>query len=295
MIEAPRLHIAIQKSGRLAEQSRELLKECGIRFSEGVRGRMTARAENFPLDLMFVRDDDIPTFVADGVCQLGIVGLNVLEEQDAAIADRLQLVTKLGFGYCDLRIAGLASEGPLNLSDVDGQRIATSYPRLLSRFLADRGLHAEIVEMQGAVEIAPRLGIARFVCDLVSSGETLHANGLKAFCDVLASEAVLVRTGGAMSPELDRLAHALAQRIDGVRTTAGSKYIVLNAPESAVAAISNILPGVEAPTVVPLIGRPGYVAVQAVCQESVFWETLEALKAAGGSGILVMPIEKMML
>ncbi|MEO5809823.1 MAG: ATP phosphoribosyltransferase [Sphingomicrobium sp.] len=291
-----RLHIAIQKSGRLSDQSRQLLKDAGLRLSEGGKNHLTARAENFPLDLMFVRDDDIPTFVGDGVCELGLVGQNVLEEYTLALSEpRIEEVARLGFGRCSLKIAAPEALTGFDVAMLDGQRIATSYPRLLARFLTERGITAQIVTMRGAVELAPRLGIARFICDLVSTGATLEANGLLPVADVFDSEAVLIRTLKPIDPAQAAKAQALLTRIEGVIATAESKYIVLNAPESAIPAISDILPGAEAPTIVPLVGRPGHVAVQAVCQESVFWETLERLKAAGASAILVMPIEKMML
>ena len=291
-----RLHMAVQKSGRLADRSRRLLADAGLQLSESGKNHLAARAENFPLDLMFVRDDDIPTFVADGVCELGIVGQNVLEEYALGCPrPRFEEVARLGFGRCSLKIAAPEALKSFQLNMLDGQRIATSYPRLLARFLERHGLDAEIITMRGAVELAPRLGIARFVCDLVSTGATLEANGLAPVIDVFDSEAVLVRTLQPINTAQRDKTDALQTRIDGVIATAESKYIVLNAPEAALAAISEILPGVDAPTVVPLIGRPGHVAVQAVCQESVFWETLERLKGAGATGILVMPIDKMML
>ncbi|MDQ3143477.1 MAG: ATP phosphoribosyltransferase, partial [Pseudomonadota bacterium] len=190
-----RLHIALQKSGRLADQSRQLLKAAGLKLSEAGKNHLTARAENFPLDLMFVRDDDIPTFVADGVCELGIVGQNVLEEYALGQQGRrFEEVARLGFGRCSLKIAAPDSLNFFNVAMLAGQRIATSYPHLLERFLAERGISAEIVTMRGAVELAPRLGIARFICDLVSTGATLEANGLAPVADVFDSEAVLVRT-----------------------------------------------------------------------------------------------------
>lgn len=291
-----RLHIAVQRSGRLSDQSRQLLRDAGLRLSEGGRNSLSARADNFPLDLMFVRDDDIPIFVADGVCELGIVGQNVLEEYALGLPEpRIEEVARLGFGRCSLKIAAPESLNFFQPTMLSGQRIATSYPRLLKRYLGDLGIEAEIVTMRGAVELAPRLGIARFICDLVSTGATLEANGLAPVADVFDSEAVLVRSLRPIDGAHREKVEALLTRIDGVIATAESKYIVLNAPESALPAISRILPGAEAPTVVPLIGRPGHVAVQAVCQESVFWETLERLKDAGASAILVMPIEKMML
>jgi ATP phosphoribosyltransferase len=294
--DAERLHLAVQKSGRLSEQSRQLLKDAGLKLLQGGRNELAARAENFPLDLMLVRDDDIPTFVADGVCELGIVGQNVLEEYALGLPEpRIEQVAKLGFGRCSLKIAAPDGLRGFELPMLGGQRIATSYPRLLRQFLQTNAIEAEVVAMRGAVELAPRLGIAGFVCDLVSTGATLDANGLAPVADVFTSEAVLVRTMRPIdAAHADKVA-ALLTRIEGVIATAESKYIVLNAPEGALPAITRILPGAEAPTVVPLIGRPGHVAVQAVCQESVFWETLERLKGAGASAILVMPIEKMML
>ncbi|WP_265528216.1 ATP phosphoribosyltransferase [Sphingomicrobium marinum] len=289
-----RLHLAIQKKGRLADQSRDLLKQAGIKVQDTKTG-LTARATNFPLDLMLVRDDDIPTFVGDGVCELGIVGLNVLEEyrlgQDE---DDVEIIARLGFGRCKLMIACPESEA-FDMSALEGKRIATSYPRMTRRFLAESGISAETVTMQGAVELAPRLGIADYVCDLVSSGQTLEANGLKPVETVLESESVLVRTLKPIDGAMAELVDALKARTDGVIATSESKYIVLNAPENALEDITRILPGAEAPTVMPLLGRQGQVAVQAVCQESVFWETLEQLKGAGARDILVMPIEKMML
>jgi ATP phosphoribosyltransferase len=291
-----RLHLALQKSGRLSEQSLDLLKHSGISMSQGGRNRLAARADNFPLDVMFVRDDDIPTFVSDGVCELGIVGLNVLHEFALAHSEpRVAEVARLGFGRCRLEIAAPEERKPFDIKDLEGERIATSYPRALGAWLEERGLSAEIVTMCGAVELAPRLGIARYICDLVSTGATLEANGLAALATVLASEAVLIRTLKPVDGPHSEKMGSLLTRMDGVIATAESKYIVLNAPEQALSDIARILPGAEAPTVVPLAGRPGHVAVQAVCQESVFWETLEKLKEAGASAILVMPIEKMML
>jgi len=289
------LHIALQKSGRLSDSSRELLRDAGFRIESG-KNSLTARVENFPAELMFVRDDDIPTFVSDGVCEFGIVGQNVLEEFASDLPEpAYEVVAELGFGRCSLKIAApesTAYDGPEALA---GQRIATSYPRLVSRFLRERGIEATIVTMNGAVELAPRLRIASFICDLVSTGATLEANGLKAFETVLESQAVLVRTRKPMDPVRAEIASGLISRIDGVLATKESKYIMLNAAEETLERITAILPGAEAPTIVPLHGRPGHFAVHAVCQESVFWETLQKLKGAGASAILVVPIEKMMM
>lgn len=293
--DSGRLHIAVQKSGRLSQLSRELLRDAGLRIQNG-KNDLVARVENFPIDLMFVRDDDIPTFVSDGVCEFGIVGRNVVEEFTLGETEaRCEVVAPLNFGRCTLTLAAPARavyEGPASL---EGQRIATSYPRLLGRYLAERGVGAEIVKMSGAVELAPRLGIAPFICDLVSSGATLEANGLEPVDIVLESEALLVRARKPLPEAKAELADNLMRRIGGVLATQESKYIMLNAPEAALTQISRILPGAEAPTVIPLAGRPGHFAVHAVCKESVFWETLQALKAVGASAILVMPIEKMMM
>jgi len=293
--ESGRLHIAIQKSGRLADYSRALLRDAGLRIQNG-KNDLTARVENFAADLMFVRDDDIPTFVSDGVCELGVVGENVLREFELGQSGpRLEVLARLGFGRCSLKFAapeGAHYRGPQSL---EGARIATSYPRLVEDFLERQGIAASVVRMSGAVELAPRLGIASFICDLVSTGATLEANGLCAVETLLDSEAVLVRRPAGTSGEKQALVEALLSRIEGVLATRDSKYIMLNATEESLAEITAILPGAEAPTVLPLHGRPGHFAVHAVCQESVFWETLQRLKAAGASAILVVPIEKMMM
>jgi ATP phosphoribosyltransferase len=288
-----RLTIALQKSGRLAEKSLELLESAGFRVVKGAN-ELLYRIENAPIDVLRVRDDDIPTFVADGVADFGIVGVNVLEEQGALKSARPAEVLRLGYGRCALKIAAPASfvyEGPHSLH---GLRIATSYPRVLARFLKERDVAAEIVVMRGAVEVAPRLKLAQAICDLVSTGATLEANGLVALETVLESEAVLVRAPRPDAPDCEALATSLVQRMRGVAASRGSKYVMMNAPRSALGAISAILPGADAPTVTPLAGRDDVVAVHAVCQESVFWETLERLKATGASAILVLPIEKMM-
>ena len=295
LADRTRLHIALQKSGRLSDYSRELLKDSGFRIQSG-KNSLTARVENFPAELMFVRDDDIPTFVADGVCEFGIVGQNVIEEFAAGRADAgFDVLAELGFGRCSLRIAVPESatyEGPQSLQ---GTRIATSYPRLLRKFLDERGIEAEVVEMNGAVELAPRLQIANYICDLVSTGATLEANALRPVDTILESQAVLIRTRKPLDEGRAGLCEQLLTRIDGVLATKESKYIMLNASSEALPRITALLPGAEAPTILPLHGRPGHFAVHAVCQESVFWETLQKLKNAGASAILVVPIEKMML
>jgi len=295
LVDAERLHIAVQKSGRLSELSRGLLTDAGLRIANG-KNALAARIENFPADLMFVRDDDIPTFVADGACEFGIVGQNVLNEFALDEGEeRCEVVAELGFGHCTLKLAAPEGADWRGADSLAGQRIATSYPNIVEAWLAERGIDAEAVKMNGAVELAPRLGIAPFICDLVSTGATLEANGLKAVETVLQSEAVLIRTRKPVTGPKQEGAERLWKRLQGVIGTRDAKYIMLNAPSTALPAITRLLPGAEAPTILPLHGRPGHFAVHAVCQESVFWETLHDLKAAGASAILVLPIEKMML
>lgn len=290
-----RLRIALQKKGRLAEDSFALLKKCGLRFS--IRGGgLLARVKNMPIDLLLVRDDDIPSFVANDAADIGIVGENVLVEEQLSAKTPLNAKTamKLGFSRCKLCLA--ASElGPVQKSsDLNGTTIATTYPGVTGRFLKENGLDAKLVEMKGAVELAPSIGIAESICDLVSSGATLEANGLAAFETILESEAVLIRSDRTLSPERADILEKLMNRIDGVLKSAETKYIMLNAPKDAVEAITNLLPGSDAPTIMPLAGQDDLVAIQAVCTENVFWETLEDLKALGARAILVLPIEKMM-
>lgn len=287
-----RLRIAVQKSGRLADRSLDLIKDAGLRVMKGAND-LLYRVENHPIDLLRVRDDDIPTFVADGVCDLGIVGLNVLEEQKNG-GPNAGIVMPLGFGRCELKLAAPPSLDYAGPASLQGLRVATSYPNILRRFLAERGVTADIITMRGAVEVAPRLKLAHAICDLVSTGATLEANGLVARDSVLKSEAVLIRSPQAPEPELQGLLDSIVERVSGVVASQGAKYVMLNAPRSALEAITAILPGAGAPTVTPLAGREDAVAVHAVCQESVFWETLETLKGAGASAILVLPIEKMM-
>jgi ATP phosphoribosyltransferase len=292
-MDTQRLHIAIQKSGRLAERSLELIRAAGFRLNRSA-GELAYSVENAPIDLWCVRDDDIPTFVADGVADLGIVGRNVLAERESAGCDGLTEVMPLGFGRCRLCIAAPETfryEGPASLR---GARIATTYPNLLKRFFEAEGIDGVIVTMRGAVEVAPRLKLADEICDLVSTGATLEANGLVVLDTILQSEAVLVRNARALAPNLAHVADSMIARFRGVVASQDAKYVMMNAPSAALPRIAEILPGAGAPTVMPLAGREGWVAVHAVCQESVFWETLEALKAVGATAILVLSIEKMM-
>jgi ATP phosphoribosyltransferase len=293
-----RLKLAIQKSGRLTDPSLELLLRCGLKMSRG-KDQLMAYGENMPLDVLFVRDDDIPDLVQEDVCDLGLVGLNVLEEKRLelaarGLAARFQQVRTLDFGRCRLCLAvpeGTSFEGP---STLHGKRIATTYPYLLERYLRERQVRAEIVTLSGAVEIAPRLGRADLICDLVSSGSTLQANHLREVETVLESHAVLIRTPLGLPPLKDEWVQRLLMRIDGVQQVRESKYIMLHAPRSALTEIRKLLPGSESPTIIPLEGFPDRVAIHAVCRENVFWETLESLKKAGASALLVLPVEKML-
>ncbi len=293
-----RLKLAIQKSGRLTEPSLDLLVRCGLKVSRG-KDQLMAYGENMPLDVLFVRDDDIPDLVQEDVCDLGLVGRNVLEEKRLELAARghaarFQQVRALDFGRCRLSLAvpqGASFEGPGTLR---GKRIATTYPYLLENYLRERDVRAEIVTLSGAVEIAPRLGRADLICDLVSTGSTLQANHLREVETVLESHAVLIRTPLELPPLKDEWVQRLLMRIDGVQQVRESKYIMLHAPRSALAEIRKLLPGSESPTIIPLEGFPDRVAIHAVCRENVFWETLESLKKAGASALLVLPVEKML-
>lgn len=293
-----RLKLAVQKSGRLTDPSVDLLTRCGLKLSRG-KDQLMCFGENMPLDVLFVRDDDIPDLVQEDVCDLGLVGLNVLEENRLELAARgqparYQQVRTLDFGRCRLSLAvpdGMSFEGPRTLQ---GKRIATTYPFMLARYLRERDVQAEIVTLSGAVEIAPRLGRADLICDLVSTGSTLQANHLHEVETVLESHAVLIRTPLELPPEKDEWVERLLMRIEGVQSVRESKYIMLHAPRSALPEIRKLLPGSESPTIIPLEGHPDKVAIHAVCRENVFWETLESLKKAGASALLVLPVEKML-
>ena len=290
-----RLRIALQKKGRLADDSFALLKKCGLRFA--IRGGgLLARVKNMPIDLLLVRDDDIPSFIANDAADIGIVGENVLVEEQLVAKSKLdaEITMRLGFSRCKLCLAASDSSGITQSNDLKGTRIATTYPGVLGRFLQEQGIDAKSVEMKGAVELAPSIGIAESICDLVSSGATLEANGLTAFETILESEAVLIQSGRKLSADKQALLDKLMRRIDGVIKSAETKYIMLNAPKDKVAAITELLPGSDSPTIIPLAGSDDLVALQSVCTENIFWETLEDLKALGARAILVLPIEKMM-
>jgi len=293
-----RLKLAVQKSGRLTEPSLDLVGRCGLKLSRG-KDQLLGFGENMPLDVLFVRDDDIPDLVQEDVCDLGLVGLNVLEEKRLELAARghparFQTVRVLDFGRCRLALAVPEGTEFSGLEALAGKRIATTYPYLLERFLREEGLSAETVTLSGAVEIAPRLGRADAICDLVSTGSTLAANHLREVRTVLESHAVLIRTPVELPVEKEEWVQRLLMRIDGVQQVRESKYIMLHAPRAALPEIRQLLPGSESPTIIPLEGHPDKVAVHAVCRENVFWETLEKLKKAGASAVLVLPVEKML-
>lgn len=286
-----RMRVAVQKNGRLGDKSLELIEAAGFRLVKGVN-ELLYKVENAPVDLLRVRDDDIATFVADGVADFGIVGWNVLEER--IDGERPIEVMPLGFGRCELRIAVPSDFKYAGPESLQGKRIATSYPAILRRYLKQRDIDCGIVTMRGAVEVAPRLKLAHAICDLVSTGATLESNGLVSVDTVMESEAILIRSRALRDDDLKSLGDSLITRIAGVCASRGAKYVMMNAPRARLGEISQLLPGADAPTVTPLVGRDDVVAVHAVCQESVFWETLERLKAAGASALLVLPIEKMM-
>lgn len=289
-----RIKIAIQKSGRLAEPSLRLLEQSGLQFSRS-KDKLFWFGRNLPVDLLLVRDDDIPRLLLAGVCELGIVGENVAWEKTLESGDGvLKGLASLDFGHCRLMLAVPEDDEIERLADVNGRRVATSYPNLTHAFFNEHGLDAEIVQLNGAVEIAPSLGTADCIVDLVSTGTTLRANHLVPLETVLVSQATLYRTPKSLDEERMSLLEKLFQRIRGVRQAAESKYVMLHAPRIRLKEITGLLPGSETPTVLPLEGGEDRVAVHAVCRETVFWEHLEELKDAGASSVLVLPIEKML-
>ncbi|WP_152268803.1 ATP phosphoribosyltransferase [Agriterribacter humi] len=282
------LKLAIQKSGRLHEDSMKLLKECGIAISNGAN-KLKTEATNFPLQVFFLRDDDIPQYVEDAVADIGIVGENVVYEKNKSV----KTVEQLGFGGCRLSIAVVRGEQYNNIQSLEGRRIATSYPHLTKQFLKKNKVNAEIHEISGSVEIAPGIGLSDAICDLVSSGSTLLTNGLKEVETILQSQAVLIRHNNfnaAQQQVLDKLLF----RIHAVRKAKNNKYILLNAPNDKLDEIIGLLPGMKSPTVLPLADK-GWSSVHSVLSEDEFWDKIEQLKAAGAQGILVVPIEKMVM
>jgi len=277
------LKIAIQKSGRLNEKSVEILKNCGLSF-ENYKSSLISTVTNFPLEILFLRDDDIPEYVQDGIADLGIVGENVIVEAGADVT----YLQRLGFGKCTLKIA-IPNESPItDLSELAGKAIATSYPVILEKYLKENNVDAEVRTISGSVEIGPGLGLSDAICDIVSTGGTLKSNGLKPFSEVMKSEAILIgKAGSELIPEVQEL----LQRIMSVLRAKETKYVVLNVAKTNLEKVVNLLPGVKSPTVVPLFDED-WVAVHSVIAEYDFWEKINALKAAGAEGIVVMPIEK---
>ncbi|MCL4790501.1 MAG: ATP phosphoribosyltransferase [Gammaproteobacteria bacterium] len=293
-----RIKIAIQKSGRLTEQSLDLLQRCGLKYTRGP-DQLIAFGENMPVDVLLVRDDDIPGLVRDDVCDLGIAGLNIVEEKRLHFLEQdpvtpFQIIRSLDFGHCRLAFAYPDGSPLRTVRDLAGKKVATSYPSIVRDYLQRNNIDAGVVEFSGAVEIAPSLGRAEAICDLVSTGSTLLANKLREGETILESRAVILQTPVAVPAEKTEWINRLLQRLEGVMQVRESKYIMMHAPKSALAQIAALLPGSEAPTVLPLDSRDDRVAVHVVCRENVFWETLEALKSAGATSILVVPVEKML-
>jgi ATP phosphoribosyltransferase len=289
-----RLRIAIQKSGRLSEPARALLASCGLSWRES-RDRLFCYGESLPIDLLLVRDDDIPGLIADGVCDLGIVGRNVLCEQDLAgqgndAGTRFRELQPLGFGGCRLALAVPDSWAWRDASQLAGKRIATSYPQLLSKWLAEQGVEAQVVLLSGSVEIAPRLGQADAICDLVSSGATLAANQLKSVLTLFESEAVLAGPAADLDDVRGELVELLLRRLDGALRIRRSKLLMFQAPRELLPALLPLLPDAEAPTVMQIDGEER-LALQALCHGALTWQRLEELKRAGARCLMVLPVE----
>src|SRR4051794_13499653 len=282
------LKLAVQKSGRLHEDSMKLLKECGIDIANGVN-KLKAEASNFPLEVYFLRDDDIPQYVEDAVADIGFVGENVVYEKNK----KVQVIEHLGFGKCRLSIAVSRNEEYNDVQYLQGKRIATTYPVIVKRFMEERGVDAEIHEISGSVEIAPGIGLANAICDLVSSGSTLFMNGLKEVETILKSQAVLIKSV-ELEEEKQRLLDKLLFRIKAVKKAKNNKYVLLNAPDEKLDDIIKLLPGMKSPSVLPL-AETGWSSVHSVLNENDFWDIIEKLKEAGAQGILVVPIEKMIV
>ncbi len=280
------LKIAIQKSGRLNEKSVLLLKNCGLDF-ENYKSSLITRVSNFNLEILFLRDDDIPGYVEEGIADLGIVGENVIDESQV----KVNYLQRLGFGRCTLKLAIPKDSTIQDIKDLNGKSIATSYPVILKKFLDSYQINADIQTISGSVEIAPGLGLSDAICDIVSTGGTLKSNGLKPFADVSKSEAILIGRNGL---EENEILCELMQRIQSVLRAKETKYVVLNVEKSNLPRITELLHGVKSPTVVPL-AEEGWVAVHTVISEDDFWDKINKLKSAGAQGIVVMPIEKIIV
>ena len=282
------LRIAVQKSGRLSEDSLKLFKECGIKFESG-GSKLRSVSSNFPIEFLFLRDDDIPGYVEDGVADLGVIGQNVLMEN----TKKVDIVKELGFSKCRLSLAIPRNENYTDLTYFEGKNIATSYPNLTNQFLLANGVNAQTHEISGSVEIAPSIGLAEGICDIVSTGGTLLSNGLKEVAEVFKSQAVLIAYSN-LSVEKKAILAKLLFRIDSVQRGQNAKYVVLNAKKEHLDQIISLLPGMKSPSVVPL-ATEGWFSLHSVISENDFWEIIESLREAGAEGILVLPIEKMIL
>jgi ATP phosphoribosyltransferase len=282
------LKIAIQKSGRLYEGSMKLLKECGIEISNG-NNQLRVMAANFPIEVFFLRDDDIPEYVQDAVADIGFVGENVVQEAGKSV----EAIEKLGFGKCRLSIAAPKNGSINSINDLAGKKIATSYPSVLSSYLNEKNISASIHQISGSVEIAPKIGLADAICDLVSSGSTLFTNELKELETILFSETVLI-SNRSLSNEKKILLESLLFRIRSVKKAKNNKYVLLNAPNEKLESICSLLPGMKSPTILPL-AESGWSSVHSVISEGDFWNVIEKLKANGAQGILIIPIEKMIV
>ncbi len=280
------LRVAVQKSGRLSEDSLKLFKECGIKFESG-GSKLRSVSSNFPIEFLFLRDDDIPGYVEDGVADIGVIGLNVLKENEKNV----QIVKELGFSKCRLSLAIPRNEIYTDLSYFEGKNIATSYPNLTNQFLLSKGVKAQTHEISGSVESAPSIGLADAICDIVSTGGTLLSNGLKEVAEVFNSQAVMI-SNNSLPKEKISIIEKLLFRIDSVQKAQNAKYVVLNVEEQNIERVKNLLPGMKSPSVVPLAEK-GWYSMHSVISENDFWEIIESLREAGAQGILVLPIEKM--
>ena len=281
-----RMKIAIQRNGRLTENSVALLRACGLSF-EFLKQSLYSPCRNFDLDVLAIRDDDIPEYVQDGVADLGIIGENILQERNA----RVHILAPLGFGGCKLMISVPQRSSVRKVSDLKGKRIGTTYPVILKSFLKANKVKAEIIELSGSVELAPSLNVADVICDIVSTGTTAKMNGLRTLCTVLESQAVLVANSAAMRDKKKRtLIDRLMIRVRGSQEARGKRYLMMNASSDSVQKLKRVIPSLKSPTVVPL-AQAGMVAIHTVVAEDVFWDVMEKLKQAGASDIIVVPIE----
>jgi len=282
------VRLAIQKKGRLSDKTVEMLKGCGVKFVTG-SSRLSTKAFNFPVEILFLRDDDIPGYVADGVADLGVLGMNEIDEKDKPV----DVVKTLGFSKCRLSLAVKNTFDYTGLKELAGKSIATSYPTILGNYLKEKGVEADIHEITGSVEIAPAIGLTDAICDIVSTGGTLVSNGLKEVEVIYKSEAAMI-ANREMSAEKKAILEKLLMRIDAVQAAKNNKYILLNIPNSKIEEVTALLPGMKSPTVLPL-KQEGWSSIHSVINEDDFWEVIEKVKIAGAEGILVCPIEQMVL